>query len=305
MTPADSRPDRSQPVSLEGRLSATRLGGWVRILETWFDDEPESLEGFDLWIAHRRSRPVSDRGWLYFYTIRNDLSATPEALLAGMRKSTMKGIKAAMNTLGFSCAFSAAPSAAELAAFADFYDDNPLGPGQAPLDRGWLARLGQAGLLHLSRVQDGAGEILVQHALQGHRRTGIVQPFLQVSTYKTAADPGRVKAIGDANRLLYYSEFLHFKELGFHTYDHNGWYSGLEDAKRLQINLFKEGFGGAVWHGYDCQEAVSLRGRLFLALKQLKRRLLRPEELKDLERRRQLAPARPEEKRLNIVEDGR
>jgi hypothetical protein len=283
-------PEPAAPVSLRG----TRAGGRIRVLETWFDEDPESLAGVDVWMAYRRSRPVSEAGWQYFYTLRNDLRAAPEQLLAGMRKSTARGVKLAMGALGFRCEFNDAPSPADLAEYADFHDANPLRPGQAPVDRERLRALGATGSLCLARTVDPDGAPLIRRVLQRFPVSGVVQPILQASTYQNDADGTRGQALGNANRLLYYQEFLHFRELGLRTYDHNGWYSGLEDEKRLAINQFKESFGGEVGYGYDCEEPASLRGRMFLALQALRRRLLQPERQRDWCRRRRKAPSRPE-----------
>ena len=87
---------------------------------------------------------------------------------------------------------------------------------------------------------------------------------------------------------------LHFKKQGYLVYDFNGWYAGIEDEKRLQINQFKEGFGGRVVHSYDCEEPLTLRGRLYLILRSMKQRMFQPQVAREIRRRRQKAPLLPE-----------
>ena len=50
-----SRPAGYPPL-LQGQIRSTRQGGRVRVVESWFDDDPASLQGYDIWVSHRRSR---------------------------------------------------------------------------------------------------------------------------------------------------------------------------------------------------------------------------------------------------------
>jgi len=271
---------------LAGRISGTRWGGKIRAIETWFDDDPESLAGYDVWISHQRSQPLSAGGWHYRYTLFVDLLQSEQALLGGMRRGTAREIRNAQTRDGFVCTFNEAPTAEDLVAFAAFYDAYPLHPDQPPMDRVRLGEFHQAGFLKFAEVRDPDGAVLVRHGVLGHDRSGIAQPVYQVSAYHQAADQAQANAIGRANRLLYYREFLFYKERGYRIYDLNGWYTGTEDAKRLRINLFKEGFRGKVCCGFDCEEAVSLRGRVYVVLKTLKRWLFQPELAREFRRLR-------------------
>lgn len=278
---------------MRGRVPSTRLGGRIRVLETWFDDDPDSLEGFDVWIAHQRSRPLSARGWLYFYTLQVDLAPEPEELLARMRKNTAREIRQAQSKDGLRCAFTPSPTAEEAEAFARFYDANPHGARQAPLDRDRLRELREAGLLHLVTATAADGTELVRHALLAHTASGIIQLFA-LPTLR-AGDKDAANLVGRTNRWLFYQEFLAYREQGFRLYDLNGWYAGLEDPKRLNINTFKEGFKGRILYGFDCMEGATARGKLFLGLKHLKGLLLEPGYRKERLRRRTKAPRLPED----------
>lgn len=276
-----------------GRISSTRLGGRIRVLETWFDDDPASLDGWDVWIAHQRSRPLSRRGWLFFYTIQVDLTQGPDELLAHMRKNTSREIRQAQSKGGLACDFNSAPTPEDVETFARFYDENPHAPGQLPMDRPRLEALRSAGLLHLVTASTPEGTVLVRHALLAHTTSGIIQlfalPTLRVEGKEAAG------LIGRTNRWLFYQEFLAYRERGFSTYDLNGWYAGVEDEKRLNINTFKEGFRGRILHGFDCMEGSTLKGRLFLLAKHLKGLLLENGYRKERLRRRTKAPRLPED----------
>ena len=50
---------------------------------------------------------------------------------------------------------------------------------------------------------------------------------------------------------------------------------------------FKAGFGGRVAVGYDCEEPVSLWGRLYYLTRSIVRRLFQPDQVKERARRRE------------------
>lgn len=278
---------------LPGQVLSARLRGRIRALETWLDDEPASLAGCDLWVCHQRTRPLDCGEWTYFYTLHLDLGQAEEQLLAGMRKNTAREIRQAEKRDGLTCSFNTIPADAEMEAFAAFFDANRSTGTQQAMDRERLLALRQAGLLHLAQACDPAGEILAWHGLLCHPRTATVQLWCMVSP-QHHADRTQAAAIARANRWLFYREFLHYQQQGIRIYDFNGWYAGTEDAKRLGINQFKEGFGGRLRYGFDCQQPLTLRGRVYLLLKAIHRRLFQPEQLRDWRRRRRKAPRRPE-----------
>ena len=285
-----ARPSGYPPLP-EGQIRSTRRGGRVRVVETWYDDDPASLGGYDVWISHQRSRRLSPWGWHYRYTLMVDLTRSPEELLKRMNDTTSREIRKAGTKDGLEVVFIPEPTEADLQVLADAYDANPNAPGQPPMERDRLRELWQAGFLHLSEARAPDGTVLVRHAVLLHRRSGIAQPWYQVSTYHQVKDQAGVQLIGRANRWLYYQEFLHFKELGCRAYDLNGWYTGSDDPKRLKINQFKEGFRGRIAFGYDCEEALTLRGWAYVVLRTLKRWLFLRERARELRRLRR-KPAR-------------
>jgi hypothetical protein len=223
-----------------------------------------------------------------------DLTLEPDVLLSNMRKNTSREIRNAQDRDGLSHAINTAPTAEDIEEYARFYDANPRTPDQGPMDRARIGALGRAGLVHLAKVLDAEGDILARHCLLCHRRSNIIQLSSLVSLHHGEANKNRGSAIGRANRWLFYREFLFYKELGFQIYDLNGWYAGVEDEKRLRINLFKEGFRGRILYGYDCEEPMTFKGRVYLALQAVKRRLFQPDTVKDIKRRRQKAPRLPD-----------
>jgi len=270
----------------DGQIRSTRWGGRIQAIESWFDDDPLSKAGHDIWISHQRSRPISRWSWHYRYTLLVDLGLSAEALLAGMNRTTAREVRKGETKDGFTCVFIPAPTEADLEAFAQAFDANPNTPEQPPMDRERMRELHRAGFLHFSEARSADGTVLVRHGVLCHRRSGIAQPYYQVSSYHQVVDPAQANTIGRANRWLYYREFLYFKAEGYHTYDLNGWYTGVDDEKRLKINQFKEGFRGRIWCGYDCEVAISLRGWFYVVFKTLKRWLFQREKARELWRLR-------------------
>jgi hypothetical protein len=211
-----------------------------------------------------------------------------------MRKNTSREIRNAQDRDGLSHSINTSPSVEEIEEYAKFYDENPRTADQAPLERDRLRMLARAGLVHLAQVSDAEGAVLAKHCLLNHQRSGTIQLSSLVSLHHGEANKNRGSAIGRANRWLFYREFLFYKELGFRIYDLNGWYAGIEDEKRLRINLFKEGFRGRILFGYDCEEPISFWGRAYVILQTIKRRLFQPEKMKEIRRRRLKAPRLPD-----------
>lgn len=265
----------------------------IRFVEVWFDDMPPSLKECDILICHQRKKPFSEKRWLYFYTIRVDINIAPEILLGRMRKSTITQIRQARDRDGINCTFYLMPTLKEINEFSDFIDANPPIPGQDIVDRSNLEMLNQAEILGLSKAQTSDGKDLVWHCLICHRRQGCARLMYSASLHHNNLDKSLKNLNGRANRFLYYSEMLFLKERDFGVYDFGGWYAGSTDKKRLQINNFKEGFGGKIVCGYDCEEPFSLKGKAYLFLRNGLKRLTDPGAFNEMKRRRQKVPLEP------------
>ncbi|BDU71774.1 hypothetical protein [Mesoterricola silvestris] len=254
-----------------GQVRTARRGGRIRVVETWFNDDPPSLDGVDVWIAHQRPERLTPWGWHYRYTLMVDLAASAEEILARMNKTARQEIRKSIKDGEFTCTFIPSPTEAQMEAFADAYDAHPIHSDAPRLERERLRELFSAGNLQISECRDASGTILVWHGVLGHKRAGIAQPVYQISNYHQSADQASANTTGRANRVLYYQEFVYYKEQGYAHYDLNGWYTGSEDAKRLKINKFKEAFRGRLSHGFDCEEALTLRGWAYVTFRTLKR----------------------------------
>jgi hypothetical protein len=92
------------------------------------------------------------------------------------------------------------------------------------------------------------------------------------SLFRLEADRAQRNRIGRVNRLLHWDDIVRFRELGSSAYDMGGWYSGNRNDALLRINSFKKGFGGSVVDEWDVFRGGSIRGRLYLRARDMRRR---------------------------------
>lgn len=279
------------PATVNGRIAYLR--GKVRILEVWFDDLPTDLSGYDLLVCNQRSKPISSHRWLYHYTIIFDLTQSSKQLLSQMNRTTAKEIRRAQEKDNFRCSITTSPTDNEIDNFLTFYSMNSQNKDHSTIDAERLHILNRSNLLGLSKVQLVDGTILVWRCNICHAFQGRVRGMYGASNHQSVDQQSIRNLIGRANRLLHYKEMLFFKENKYLIYDFGGWYAGMEDAKRLQINKFKEGFGGRIVYGYDCEEPQTLKGFSYVFMRSIKRRLFDRNATNEMKRRRQKAAHGP------------
>ncbi len=231
--------------------------------EVWYDHEPESA-AVD-WIFYRqRSHPVPGTRWSYFYTVLLDLSQEPEALLRRMNKTTAYHIRRSRERDQVRCEYPDRVAGEALSQFERMYGEFARLKGLGPLDWPFLSQLAADGCLELSFAKDRAGKPLVCHA---YYRDGDRSCLLHtVSLYQGLSDSAARNAIGRANRGLFWFDILRHQAQGLKLFDFGGWYPGSTDQDRLDINHFKEGFGGKVVREYNCEQIITLKGRVVLMM---------------------------------------
>jgi len=87
---------------------------------------------------------------------------------------------------------------------------------------------------------------LVMHAYVRDDVTRRVRLLHSASLFRNAQNTSMKAEIGRANRYLHYKDIMLFKEQGFELYDLGGYTKDADDQSLLNINKFKEGFGGYV-----------------------------------------------------------
>ncbi|HEX4619712.1 MAG TPA: hypothetical protein VH135_08270, partial [Steroidobacteraceae bacterium] len=71
---------------------------------------------------------------------------------------------------------------------------------------------------------------------------------------------------------LHWQDMLAFKAAGALLYDWGGMFADESTPERAGINRFKRSFGGTPVVAYECSLPVTLRGRLWLAVRGAVRR---------------------------------
>jgi len=235
----------------------------MRIAELWYD-EPAPRADVDI-VRHRQAlAPPDASACRPFHTLVIDLDASEDELLAGFDKLVRKSLRHAERE-GVVCEVCDPADRDRLREFRAAFDRFAAERGIAPLPWRNVERLFAAGQLELSVASvPGVVAPLVYHTelLVGSRVRlhQAVSPARGTELRNTA---------GRANRALVWFGIRRLKARGFRTYDLGGWYEGQDDARKLQINFFKEGFGGRVEVNYDAERLVTGRARVAAAVARL------------------------------------
>ncbi len=239
---------------------------FLRIAEYW-GAEPEGDPQVDLVRFFQHAEPLADAFCREFYSIVLDLRQDESQLFARMKRNTRYEIRRAERSDRFLHKIGKGSDTAVLSAFEDSYDQFAAEKRQEKINRMWMSTLAGGELLQISQIQDETGETLVWHAYHlGCDRATLLH---SASILRAESNKALRTKVGRANRYHHWQDILYFKKLGLRTYDFGGWYEKKEDAARLNINKFKEGFGGNIVKTYICERPLTLRGWVFLKTRTL------------------------------------
>lgn len=229
--------------------------------EVWYDGEPDE-RAVDWVVYHQRCSPVPRARCKPFHTLVIDLSPSPEDLLGQMASSNAYKIRRARDRDGISCHTKDPANRAVMDEFEQVYNRFAGGKGLGRLPRAELEPLAKAGALEISVARDSLGQPLVYHAhYRGPHRSRLLH---SASLYRELDQSSARNTIGRANRYLFWWDMLRHREQGLKCYDFGGWYPGQDDAGLLEVNRFKEGFGGRVVREFECEQIRSLKGWVVL-----------------------------------------
>jgi hypothetical protein len=239
---------------------------FLRIAEYW-GAEPERNPKVDLVRFFQYSEPLANAFCREFYSIVLNLQPNKGDLFSKMKRNTRYEIRRAELSDQFLYQVANGEDSALLSEFIDNHDQFAAHKAQAKINHLWVSTIAAAGLLQISRVQDPVGRTLVWHAYHiGDERATLLY---SASILRPESDGNLRTRVGRANRYHHWQDILHFKELGLTIYDFGGWYEKKEDRARLNINKFKEGFGGDIVKTYICERPLTLRGWVFLKTRTL------------------------------------
>jgi hypothetical protein len=239
--------------------------------EVWYDNEPDDTRSVDWILYQQRSQPVPGTKTTHYHTYVIDLKQSREQLLANLNKDTAYKIRRARERDKFICDTCNPRDPTVMNQFEQMYNAFAAMKGRMPLNRRRMDAMAAARVLDLSVAKDPEGNALVYHANYCDRRraTSMELPSL----YRKLAGSGERNLISRANRLLTWSNFLRYQAEGLEVFDFGGWYPGSADQERLDINRFKEGFGGKVVREYQCEQILTLKGWLVLQASSLRERV--------------------------------
>jgi hypothetical protein len=231
--------------------------------ELWYDeDEQPAGAAVDIVLYRQRRTPVPGARSTPLLSLVIDLTSPASALVEQFGKNCRYKIRRADTKDGLRMELISKPEK-RLDEFCDFYDAFAGQKSVEPANRQWLEAACGSGRLLLTSVFRGT-EALAWHA---YLITG-TSAWLQYtgSCYRDRTNEYRA-AVGRANRWLHWQEMLRFKEIGMTRYDWGGLFEDESTPERSGINRFKKEFGGRPVRTYDCVLPVTLKGRLWLPLR--------------------------------------
>lgn len=235
--------------------------------EVWFDEQPASDCGVDIVQYRFRDAPVAGARTTPLLSLVTDLSPGPEAISAQFGNDCRYKVRRAETKDGLRMEFITDPES-RLQEFGEFFDAFARQKSHQACDRHWLRAACEFRHLALSTASQG-GEALVWHAYVTHGATAGLQ--YTGSCFRDRDNDYRA-LVGRANRWLHWNDMLRLKEAGITRYDWGGLFEDESTAERAGINRFKRDFGGQRVRVYECTAASSVRGRIYLPLRDAWRR---------------------------------
>src|SRR6266513_2607348 len=229
--------------------------------EVWYEEELPRDSEVDIVLYRQRENPIADARTTPFLTMVTDLSAEADAIAEKFGKDCRYKIRRAETKDGLRMEFITEPES-RLDEFRAFYDAFARQKSVAPSYHQWLLGACKARQLVLTSASQN-GEALVWRA----------------------------------NRWLHWKEMLQFKEMGLKRYDWGGLFEDESVPENAGINRFKKDFGGQQVRTYDCTLPVTIRGRLWLPLRDAWRRRIPPSRPRAGSPAGILLPAAPDEPR--------
>ncbi|MEO8156423.1 MAG: hypothetical protein ABI648_01410 [Betaproteobacteria bacterium] len=230
--------------------------------EVWYDEEPPRNSGVDIVRYRCRHAAIANARHSPFLSLVTDLCAEANAIADQFGKDCRYKVRRADTKDELDTEFILEPEN-RLDEFGEFFDTFARQKGHEACDRQWLRAACKARQLVLTTATRH-GEALVWHAyvIAGN------STWLQYtgSCFRNRESDYRA-LVGRANRWLHWKDMLRFKELGMLRYDWGGMFEDESTPDRAGINEFKRTFGGRLARTYDCTVPVTLKGRIYLPLR--------------------------------------
>jgi hypothetical protein len=196
-----------------------------------------------------------------FSTIVIELTESLDIILAKMTRRTRERIKKA-DRERLQYEYSDGEEARDRDEYADHFDYCGRLKGLVNVSRVRMQILAHHHALSLSLIRDEAGSILAAccHVVM----PGRVRLLYAGAPFRASQNHEFRSRIGRVNRYLFWRDIVRFKQREVSVFDFGGYYDGKDDKEKMKINIFKSEFGGVVRHEFNCQKALSWKGRIAL-----------------------------------------
>ena len=234
----------------------------VHFGEVWFD-EPVAVPQPDvLVVRHSRIRPNGD-GYTVKLSLVTDLTSEEEVIWNGLHTDCRRQIRRAQ-AAGLQLAEAHRPTDEnEILEFVDFYNRFAAVKGISGISVSYLHTIAAEGRLWLSSVSSES-ETLARHSCIA---TGSTVRALYGAAIFRSVNPELQRAISGAHRQLHWMDVVRYKAAGFETYDWGGLFADEAIAGSKGVNDFKRQFGGRPIEYFESEQALTLRGWLYLRLR--------------------------------------
>ncbi|HKA39379.1 MAG TPA: GNAT family N-acetyltransferase [Burkholderiales bacterium] len=235
--------------------------------EVWYGEEPPRDPGVDIVLYRHRPAPPTGAESTSSLSLVTDLSVGEDAMRDQFGKDCRYKIRRAETRDRLHTEFIVDPER-RLDEFRAFYDSFARQKSVGPSDHRWLVAACRVRRLAMSSASRD-GEALVWHAYFVSGTTARLE--YTGSSFRDRENEYRA-LVGRANRLLHWRDMLQFKEMGIRRYDWGGIFEDESVPENAGINRFKKEFGGRQERTYDCAVPVTLKGRIYLPLRNAWRR---------------------------------
>lgn len=235
--------------------------------EIWFDEEPPAHPGVD--ILEWRQQPAAAPGipCKPVLSIVSDLSVAEQELTEPFINTCRYQIRRADTKDALRAEFIADP-AGRLDEFHAYFNAFAKQRSIDPAGREWLESACRAGQLVLTSASC-QNATLVWHA---YLVCGEISWLMHSASSFREGNTEFRSFVGRANRWLHWRDMIAFKRSGKTCYDWGGMFMDESAPDRAGINNFKRSFGGSLVHRFDYVEPVTIRGRIYLPLRDACRR---------------------------------
>jgi Acetyltransferase (GNAT) domain len=235
--------------------------------ELWYEEELPRDPGVDIVLYRQKETPIAGARTVPFLSIVTDLCDDADTIMGRFGKDCRYKVRRADTKDGLRMEFITEPEA-RLDEFRSFFDAFAAQKSFWPCDHPWLLAACKARQLVLTSASRN-GEALVWHA---YLTSGAAAWLQYTGSCFRDKDSDFRALVGRANRWLHWREMLRFKAMGIRRYDWGGLFEDESVPGNAGINRFKKDFGGQQVRSYDCTVPVTLKGRIWLPLRDAWRR---------------------------------